>query len=517
MIRKLIFALIIGLQFGTATGQQTKTPDLLYGQLFIDVQMQNALKDGKTFVDCQPRRDPAAIAADYTQLKESGKKFELKSFVEANFIVPDTSTTIAITAGQPLVAHINDLWVALRRTPANKLQNSSLLNLPFPYIVPGGRFREVYYWDSYFTMLGLQESGENQVIENMVKNFAYLINTYGHIPNGNRNYYLSRSQPPFFSLMVKLLAERKGKEVYTTFLPALEKEYAYWMDKSAATKHVVRMPDGSILNRYYDQMNTPRQESYKEDVLIARENNQANPQIYRDIRSAAESGWDFSSRWFSDPSQLKTIQTTQLVPVDLNCLLYQLETTLEQCYALKKNTAKELLYHNLARKRKASIQKYCWSTQQGWYVDYNIKTKLQSPQLSLAGVFPLFFNIANAKQAKSVETLLTKKFLKAGGLITTLQNYHQQWDAPNGWAPLHWMAIKGMENYGFQANAKEIASRWVTLNANVYQRTGKLMEKYNVEDTHLAAGGGEYTSQDGFGWTNGVLLTLIKKYKLADQ
>lgn len=516
MIRKLILVLFISFQLSNlnAEAQQTQTPDQLYGQLFIDVQMQNALKDGKTFVDCLPKRDPAAIVKDYLQLKESKSKFDLKSFVEANFVVPDTSTAPVITEKEPLVKHINDLWLTLRRTPADKLQNSSLLNLPHPYIVPGGRFREIYYWDSYFTMLGLQASGENVVIENMVKNFAYLIDENGHIPNGNRNYYLSRSQPPFFSMMVTLLVQLKGKEVYQTYLPQLEKEYAYWMDKSGATKHVIKMPDGSLLNRYYDQLNIPRQESYKEDVLIAQQQGNINPEIYRDIRSAAESGWDFSSRWLTDPQQLKTIQTTQIVPVDLNCLLYHLERTLQECYALNHDATKEKLYRTLAQKRRLSIQKYFWSPQQGWYTDYNLKTKRQSPVLSLAGVFPLFLNVATVKQAKSAELLLNEKFLKAGGLITTLQNNHQQWDAPNGWAPLQYAAIKGLENYGLHKSAKEIASRWVTLNAAVYKRTGKLMEKYNVVDTHLEAGGGEYTSQDGFGWTNGVLLNLIKNYNL---
>ncbi|WP_442589404.1 alpha,alpha-trehalase TreA [Pedobacter sp. AW31-3R] len=533
-MRKLILAFIIGLQFGIVNAQHrrtgiqpTITPDLLYGQLFIDVQMQNALKDGKTFVDCLPKRDPQLIVRDYLKLKATANKFNLKSFVEANFVLPDSGISATpeaaalldktpdSTANQPLVTHIHQLWTALGRTPKDRLQHSSLLDLPHPYIVPGGRFREIYYWDSYFTMLGLQVSGENETIENMVKNFAFLIDQYGHIPNGNRNYYLSRSQPPFFSLMVDLLKETQGEEVYLSYLPALEKEYAYWMDKSAPTKHVVKMSDGSQLNRYYDQLNTPRQESYKEDVLIAQEQGNNNPEIYRDIRSAAESGWDFSSRWFRDPAQLKTIQTTQIVPVDLNCLLYHLELTLEKCYALKKDIPKERLYKSLALKRRNSIQKYFWSPKQGFYTDYNISTKKLSPQLSLAGTFPLFFNIADIKQAKAVGTLLKKQFLKPGGLITTLQNYHQQWDAPNGWAPLQYIAIKGMENYGYKEAAKDFASRWVALNAAVYKRTGKLMEKYNVVDTHLEAGEGEYTAQDGFGWTNGVLLALIKHYDLT--
>lgn len=511
MIRRFIFILFIGLQLGRVSAQ-TKTPDELYGQLFIDVQMQNVLKDGKTFVDCIPKRDPAKILEDYLKLKAAKTNFSTRAFVNDNFILPDTNTTVVTTANQPVAEHINQLWEALRRKPAEKIANSSLLDLPNPYIVPGGRFREVYYWDSYFTMLGLQVSGENETIENMVKNFAYLIEQNGHIPNGNRNYYLSRSQPPFFSLMIGLLAQIKGNEAYSTYLPALEKEYAYWMDQSAPTKHVVVMPDGSKLNRYYDQLNTPRQESYKEDVLIGQQTEAKNPEVYRDIRSAAESGWDFSSRWLADGMQLKTIQTTQIVPVDLNCLLYNLELTLQKCYALQHDVVKEKQYQTLALKRKASIQKYFWSPKYSWFTDYSLKTKNQSPVLSLAGMFPLSFNLAGQKQAKLVKNTLQQKFLKAGGLVSTPLNTHQQWDSPNGWAPLQWMAITGLGNYGFHELKKQIAVRWINLNTSVYKRTGKLMEKYNVVNLQLKAGGGEYASQDGFGWTNGVLISLMKKY-----
>jgi len=517
MIRKYLLLLLIGLQLG-AVAQKTKTPDSLYGQLFMDVQMQNVLKDGKTFVDCLPKRNPELIRKEYVRLKQLNKPINLKAFVTANFVIPDTTVagTVALTQNKPIVTHINELWNTLLRNPSAKEANSSLLPLPYPYIVPGGRFREIYYWDSYFTMLGLQASGENTTIENMIRNFAALIGQYNHIPNGNRNYYLSRSQPPFFALMIDLLAQIKGKEVYLTYLPYLEKEYAYWMDKSAPTKHVVAMPDGSHLNRYYDQLNIPRQESYKEDVLTAKLPGIKNQEIYRDIRSAAESGWDFSSRWFSDGTQLKTIQTTQIVPVDLNALLYHLELTLQKCYALQKNTTNEHLYRDLAQKRKNSIQKYCWSTEKHWYMDYNHKTKRLSPVMSLAGMSPLFFSIADRKQAEFVKQTLEKQFLKAGGLSTTLHNTHQQWDAPNGWAPLQWISITGLENYGYHTLGKEIATRWVNLNTRVYRNTGKLMEKYNVTDIHLEAGGGEYTSQDGFGWTNGVLLGLIKKYNLPE-
>ena len=173
--------------------------------------------------------------------------------------------------------HIESLWQILRRDPDKQIEGSSLLPLPYPYIVPGGRFREIYYWDSYFTMLGLRESGQEEMIENMINNFAYLIKQYGFIPNGNRSYYLGRSQPPYFALMVELMAEKKGKVVYALYADALQTEYDYYMDKTPGTKHVVKMPDGSTLNRYYDRLDIPRQESFVQDEEVAAKSTQPKP------------------------------------------------------------------------------------------------------------------------------------------------------------------------------------------------------------------------------------------------
>jgi neutral trehalase len=152
---------------------------------------------------------------------------------------------------------------------------SSLLPLPYPYVVPGGRFRELYYWDSYFTMLGLEADGRHDLALNMLKDFAFEIDCYGHVPNGNRTYYLSRSQPPFFSLMVDLIAKREGETSYVTYLPELEAEYEFWMDGSTVLRgsegyrRVVRLRDGTILNRYWDDRAEPRDESYREDIATA--------------------------------------------------------------------------------------------------------------------------------------------------------------------------------------------------------------------------------------------------------
>ncbi len=487
-----------------------RTSKSLPEDLFEAVQMSQVFSDQKKFVDCIPRIDPDSISKIYQQQKDRSD-FNLRNFVGQYFdtclVNPDTNLVLQ---------QINFLWDYLVRQPIIEHHKySSLIELPKPYIVPGGRFREIYYWDSYFTMLGLREAGKNELIENMIDNFAYLVNSYGYVPNGNRKYYLSRSQPPFLALMIDLLNTIKNDEVYNEYLDILEKEYCFWMRGAGDLgKHqnqierVVLVEENGILNRYWDNLQTPRPESYKQDVELFLRSDR-DSMIFRDIRAAAESGWDFSTRWFSDGQTLETINTTQIIPVDLNCLLYHLEMTLSQAHLSRNNLNESNKYKRLASRRKQLIGKYFWNEEKGYFFDYNIKTSCQMTRFTLAGLYPLFFNLADTLQAEKVIKVIEDEFLKAGGLVTTVAPASgQQWDYPNGWAPLQWIGYKACQNYGFYTTANEIARRWLALNARVFFETGKMMEKYDVVNIHRAGGGGEYPLQDGFGWTNGVFLAL---------
>jgi alpha,alpha-trehalase len=555
---KKMYAGFIGLfVFIAAIAQQTATPDQLYGGLFHDVQMARIFPDGKTFVDCTPKRDPKAIVADYKKIKNNPAiRFSLAQFVKENFTEPKTPQLNYITQEKDVAQHIKNLWGVLKREKDVAQTGSSLLPLPNAYIVPGGRFREIYYWDSYFTMLGLKESGETQLMENMVKNFAYLINTYGHIPNGNRSYYISRSQPPFFSLMVDLLAQVKGDTVYAQYYSALSKEYNYWHDvqrscvikpgdtapANCKTMIQVKAPGAAaadVLYRYWDDNTTPRQESYKEDVETAAASGRPLPQMYRHLRAGAASGWDFSSRWFTQPDKISTIETANMLPVDLYCLVTNMEIVMAkarmaidaknirsrfdlttekgkkawQTFLAGQQKKRSLLMSNTAAKK--IMSGYFYNSNLGWFSDYSFTKGANLSNPTLAGMFPLFFNLADSAQAARAVKYLEQNFVKPGGVVTSLNNTGQQWDAPNGWAPLQWITIVGLENYGYKDLAKTLAQRWIQLNTDVFKRTGKLMEKYNVMDTKLEAGGGEYPSQDGFGWTNGVLLALMAKYGVS--
>jgi alpha,alpha-trehalase len=491
-------------------------PALFYidslAELFSAVQSSGIFPDSKYFVDCIPVGDPSLIVAAY-QKEKNNPDFELKTFVQDHFVLPEAKASLYTSANKTINKHLEDLWDTLQRQP--DIPKGTLIPLPHSYIVPGGRFREIYYWDSYFTLLGVQVSKRSNIIQNVADNLAHLINTIGFIPNGNRTYYIGRSQPPFFPLIVELLAEEKGPAILEKYLPQLEKEYAFWMDGSdtlsnanSSAYRVVQMPNGSILNRYWDNFDFPRPESHIEDIHLAQKSGRDPKTVYRHIRAAAESGWDFSTRWFKDGNTMETIQTTDIIPVDLNCLLLHAEELLLKIYTENKNEAAKAVFTKKVEARKSALQLYCWNEDEGFYFDYNHVSNQQSPLFTIAAAYPLFFRLASQAQAKRVAAVIEEKFLQAGGVLTTVYQTGQQWDAPNGWAPLQWMAFKGLKNYGFAKIAGEIKNRWMATNEKVYAETGKMMEKYNVMNNATKAGGGEYPNQDGFGWTNGVYLKL---------
>ncbi|QEM91212.1 alpha,alpha-trehalase [Kosakonia radicincitans] len=492
-----------------------QSPDILLGPLFNDVQSAKLFPDQKTFADAVPKGDPLMILADY-RMQRNQTSFDLRHFVDVNFTLPKEGEAYVPPEGQSLREHIDGLWPVLTRTTDSAGKWDSLLPLPKPYVVPGGRFREVYYWDSYFTMLGLAESGHWDKINDMVTNFAHEIDTWGHIPNGNRTYYLSRSQPPFFALMVELLATHDGDEALKTWLPQMEKEYRYWMEgvdslqPGQASQRVVKLNDGTVLNRYWDDRDMPRPESWLDDVTTAKNNpNRPATEIYRDLRSAAASGWDFSSRWMDNPQQLGTIRTTSIVPVDLNALMFKMEKMLARGYQVSGDAAKASHYEALATARQKGIEANLWNEKEGWYADYDLKTHKVRNQLTAAALFPLFVNAAAKDRADKVAAATQARLLKPGGITTTTVNSGQQWDAPNGWAPLQWVAAEGLQNYQQQKLSQEVSWRFLTNVQHTYDREKKLVEKYDVSTTGTGGGGGEYPLQDGFGWTNGVTLKML--------
>ncbi|WP_053213849.1 alpha,alpha-trehalase TreA [Pseudomonas sp. Q12-87] len=493
-------------------------PDQAYPELFEAVQREQIFSDQKHFVDALPNRDPSNIRADYLARRDSDG-FDIKAFVKDNFIESGQAESPAPKPGAPIDEHIDKLWPVLSRTYTQVPPYSSLLPLPQPYVVPGGRFREMYYWDSYFTMLGLEQSGDKAQVRQMTDNFAYMIDTYGHIPNGNRTYYLSRSQPPFFAYMVELQARIEGDQAYGRYLPQLQKEYAYWMAGTQALKpgeagqHVVKLADGSVLNRYWDASPTPRQESWLQDVKTAEQaSDRPKQEIWRDLRAGAESGWDFSSRWLGDGQNLATIRTTSIVPIDLNSLMFHLERTIAKACATVQNGPCVQAYGQRADLRQHAIDKHLWNADKGYYVDYDWRQNQPRQGLTAAALFPLYTGLASAEHAQRTADAVREGLLRPGGIATTQVNNGQQWDEPNGWAPLQWVAVEGLDRYGQTALAQEIGSRFLRQVQDLYRKENKLVEKYDLSGQGNGGGGGEYELQDGFGWTNGVTLKLLGKY-----
>lgn len=488
------------------------SPARLFGPLFEAVQGSSLFPDSKTFADAVPRREPEEILSEWQAARSSGKE-SLGDFIARNFDVPDEVVVGPPASQMTLGESIGALWPMLTREATSASVSGSLIALPHRHVVPGGRFRELYYWDSYFTMLGLARSGEHALVEDMIANFGNLIDRFGHIPNGTRTYYLTRSHPPVFHLMAMLSADR-SEPARRRRLGWMIAEHGFWMSDEDRVRpgeqirRVVRLNDGALLNRYWDDSDAPRDESWREDVALAAGSPERRAgDIWRDIRAAAESGWDFSSRWFGAGGGLRDIRTTRFAPVDLNALLYGLE----QCIAAEAESLGEGdlagTFERRARERYAAINANLWNDQGGYYADFDIDAGGPNSKRTAAMVFPLFCGIADPLRARRTASAL-ESLVRPGGLMTTDEVSGEQWDAPNGWAPLQWIAVAGLRRCGHAALADRIATRWVNMVDVCYQSTGQFFEKYDVVRL-IAGNGGEYAPVVGFGWTNGVTLELL--------
>ncbi|MBI3889576.1 alpha,alpha-trehalase TreF [Candidatus Saccharibacteria bacterium] len=495
-----------------------KSPDEALGELFADVQKSRVYDDGMTFMQLIPRKRSQQIKKEYA-VEKKDPNFDLREFVNRHFYsFEHKPSEYYSNSDHTAREHIEELWSVLERK--SRRDRGSLIALPNPYVVPGGRFSEQFYWDSYFIMLGLAADKRWGTIEGMMKNYAHMIRKFGFIPTANRTYFLSRSQPPFFSHMVRLLARHNGRRrTYLEYLPYMLAEYRFWVKgRRSVTTHidtrafarVVQMPNGVNLNRYFDNKTTPRPEMMWDDLETAkRAQLHDTDKLYLDLRAGAESGWDFSSRWFADPMEISSIHTTDIVPVDLNCLLYHLETTIAETYRLMFQPLLARKFQTLAERRASTMLKYMWSEEEQFFMDYDFRKAKSTASVTLAGVYPLFVKVATPKQAQAVADRIEKDFLKKGGLVTTLIDNGQQWDSPNGWAPLHWVVIQGLREYGHYALADKIKSAWIQTCSGVFDRERKMVEKYDVTSESGLGGGGEYELQDGFGWTNGVMAALL--------
>lgn len=510
-------------------------------RLYIDVRRRpdqpGGFPDGKPLADAIPKIPYSDIKLAYTA-ESRDPHFSPLDFWHRNFYMPP----VIEEAEQLQTAHlsltmdeyIDEMWTRLTRyTPEDR---GTLIGVPCPDTVPGERYHEFYGWDAYFAARGHAADGRWDRVENSVINRAHLIERFGHVPNANRTYYLGRSQPPVFSHLVELLSREYGDDVLATYLPEMEREYAFWMQgagdlrsgaQSAAHRRVVRLPDGSILNRHWDDATGPRFESFREDYETAQRS--LDPErTYLELRSGAEIGWDYSLERLCTDGNLHTMRTTELIPVDLNSWLAHLEQTIADAYRVRSNPERAEAYENAATRRIDALNKYCWSKREQTYTDYDIVSGRPTHIQTAAMAAPLFAGIAPINRLHKVAAQLHANFLRKGGFGTTLRNTNQQWDGPSrGWAPLNLMAIEGLmlasaahlesrhagEKPGSRATymeeiAREGSKGWQQTAQTNFEHTGKLWEKYNVDDPLVPITAGEYPLQSGFAWTNGVLRAL---------
>ncbi len=419
--------------------------------------------------------------------------------------------------------------IELRRLPEDGKDPDvqGLLYLPKPYVVPGGRFNEMYGWDSYFIQLGLLRDGEVSLAKDMADNFLYEIANYGKILNANRTYYLHRSQPPFLTQMLLNVYRKTGDKAWlAAAIPKIEKYYRFWTTAPHLTEE-------TGLERYYDTGEGPAPEAVSAELNEKGQNefetireyyrthrvtdydvsqyygksaNQLTPLFYRADRSMRESGFDPSNRF--GPFNADIIHYD---PVCLNSLLYLMEQQTAEILSIVGRNSEAGVWKERAGVRGERILALLWDDKYGLFYDYNFVTKQLREYPYLTTYYPLWAGIATKEQARRVAANVVK-FEAAGGLTTSTTRTGEQWDAPYGWAPIELIALEGLRRYGYDADADRISLKFLRMVFQEYLRTGTIVEKYDVVrgGADLAGGirFGYHSNEIGFGWTNAAFTAL---------
>jgi alpha,alpha-trehalase len=389
----------------------------------------------------------------------------------------------------PVLTYIREYWPRIIRF--NPKNQGTRIGLPRPYLAPsdGAQFQEMYYWDSYFMALGLAGTRHEPVIADMAENMAFLLRRFGLIPNASRYYFLSRSQPPFFTELIWLVYDLKRRQNEDEALVYLRRMMALAELEHTTVWLGTRTPHHRLvfagLSRYFDVN-------------------------YLDILAGCESGWDHTTR--CDGRWLDHL------PVDLNAILYANERSFARAAALLGKPAHERRWAAWAAERAATIQRLMWDDEVGTFCDYDYSTKARSMHLSLAGFFPLWAGLATLEQAKRMVRDVLPRFEYPGGLVTTLDECDErQWAYPNGWAPLQWIVVGGLERYGYVHEARRIMRAWCDMNTAVHTKTNTMWEKYNVVEVGDLAEAGLYGTISGFGWSNAVFADFARRLALPPQ
>lgn len=533
--------LVIFLEKVQETALKTFGPIKFDPKLYIDLSLKFDLPTVKQAFNDLPRTENGSvIASDFNGFLT---KFMNEAEEDLEYVKP--IDFVAEPEGfLPKVAHqgvrnwaleVHSLWKNLSRKVSDQVlenpQLHTLLPLKHPVIIPGSRFQEVYYWDSYWVIRGLLASKMYETAKGIIFNLIDLIDTYGYVLNGARAYYTNRSQPPLLSSMViEVYKQTHDMDLVKKALPALIKEHKFW--NSGVHNIAIEDAQGSIhnLSRYYAMWNQPRPESFTIDKETAHNisNNCEKKQLYREIASAAETGWDFSTRWMKNTSDLTTLSTTMILPVDLNTFIFKMELDITFLAKVAGESSDALQFDEASKARKKAMDAVFWDEEKGQWFDYWLDpssyhkdvykwdSKYQNQDIFASNFIPLWVRFQDETTVKKVaQSLESSGLLRAAGIATSLTNSSQQWDFPNGWAPLQHMIVEGLVRSGLEeakSLAKDIAIRWIRTNYVTYKKVNAMHEKYDVSKCGEFGGGGEYVPQTGFGWSNGVVLAFLEEF-----
>ncbi|XP_045872881.1 trehalase isoform X3 [Meles meles] len=516
-----------------------------HGELLHQVQMARLYRDDKQFVDMPLSLAPDQVLQDFRELAAAHEhripQQQLQAFVQEHFQAagqellswtpedwkdsPRLLQKISDPKLRAWAGQLHRLWKKLGKKVKPEVlshpEQFSLIYSAHPFIVPGGRFVEFYYWDSYWVMEGLLLSEMPQTVKGMLQNFLDLVRLYGHIPNGARVYYLQRSQPPLLTLMMdRYVTHTNDTAFLRDNIETLALELDFWMKNR--TISVSSGGKSYVLNHYAVPYGGPRPEAYSKDFELADtlpEEDQVA--LWAELKAGAESGWDFSSRWLiggPNSTSLSSIRTSKFVPVDLNAFLCQAEALMSNFYTRLGNDSEATKYRNLQQQRLAAMRAILWDEEKGAWFDYDLENGKKNLEFYPSNLTPLWSGCFSDPDAvdKALKYLEDSQILTYQyGIPTSLQKTGQQWDFPNAWAPLQDLVIRGLAKSPSpraQEVAFQLAQNWIRTNFEVYSQKSVMFEKYDISNGGQPGGGGEYEVQVSFGWTNGVVLMLLDRY-----
>jgi len=507
----------------------------------------------RSMVDCKTVVDPKLAAASVL-------------YLPADFDAPAAVQEMQKRCNVQ-VKHLPQVIHKLGEVDTSNLEPPGLLYLDNKYVVPGGRFNEMYGWDSYFIVRGLVEDKRVELARGMVENFFFEIEHYGAVLNANRTYYLTRSQPPFLTSMILAVYNARPTSLHTSALKEkaeaeqdrawLARAYEYAKRDYTLWTHEPHLAGSTGLSRYYDFGSGPAPESVKDETGHYRQvaafflgqpdlgrgyvvsNKSGEPTVgplfalevcdsknamaseacdaaggaslsaeyYKGDRAMRESGYDVSFRFGPHG-----VRTHHFAPVCLNSLLYKTEKDLELISGLLRRDEESEEWKKRAADRKERIQKYLWDSERGMYFDYDFENQTRSNYEYVTTFFPLWAGIPSQEQAKALMWHLAT-FEKPGGLVMSPKETGAQWDFPYAWAPDQLVADEGIRRYGFDQDADRVSYEFLSTVAENFRRDGTIREKYNAvtrsSETQVTAG--YHMNIVGFGWTNGVFLVLLRE------